>query len=138
MVYLEPMSSSVTFSPSTMVNEPIPGKIRLFKISVPKAVAFIRHTFEFSKRFCPWSPHNLEMKIDLNIKRFFTVKSVTLIVCRIFYFYLFVPAILELEKTFENFSKDLFSNNWNKNIWQVTSGSDIIDKTGVVIVCNVV
>lgn len=48
--YLVPISSSVTTVPSTIVKLPIPGKIRPFKISEPRAVAFIRQTFEFSNK----------------------------------------------------------------------------------------
>lgn len=49
--YFDPISSSVTFSPSTIVKEPIPGNTRLFNISVPNAVALIKQTLEFSNSF---------------------------------------------------------------------------------------
>lgn len=42
--YFEPMSSSVVFFPSTIVNPPIPGSTRDLRISVPRPVAFIRQT----------------------------------------------------------------------------------------------
>lgn len=41
-------------------NIKVPGRIRFFKISVPVAVAFIRHTLEVSRAVCPWSPHSLK------------------------------------------------------------------------------
>ena len=46
--YLLPASSPCTVFPSTTVNEPIPGRIRFFRISVPVAVALMRHTFAAS------------------------------------------------------------------------------------------
>lgn len=45
-----------------MVNEPIPGRTRLFSISVPKAVALIKQTLEFSSSFWPWSPQSLQIQ----------------------------------------------------------------------------
>lgn len=37
----------------------IPGSTRFLSISVPVAVALMRHTWAFSSASCPWSPHNL-------------------------------------------------------------------------------
>ena len=59
---LFPASSPEMTAPSTMVNEPMPGKTNDFKISVPVAVAFMRQTLEFSRALCPWSPHNLTLE----------------------------------------------------------------------------
>ena len=50
---LFPASSPVTREPSTMVNEPMPGKTNDFNTSVPVAVALIKHTLAFSKALCP-------------------------------------------------------------------------------------
>ena len=50
---LFPISSAVTFFPSTIVNLPTPGKTNDFKISVAVAVAPIKHTFDFSRELCP-------------------------------------------------------------------------------------
>lgn len=43
------MSSSVIFLPSIIVKAPIPGKTNDLSVSVPTAVALIKHTFEVSK-----------------------------------------------------------------------------------------
>ena len=59
MTYLLPASSPETTAPSTIVNEPIPGKTNDFSTSVPVAVALIKQTFAFSNADCPWSPHSL-------------------------------------------------------------------------------
>ena len=48
----------VTLLGSRMVKDPTPGRTRDFKISVPVAVAFTRHTDACSRLFCPWSPHS--------------------------------------------------------------------------------
>ena len=45
------MSSSVTIFLSTIVNEPIPGNISDFNISVPTADALIKQIFDDSKHF---------------------------------------------------------------------------------------
>ena len=65
---LLPISSPVIFFPSTMVNLPTPGKTSDFKISVAVAVAPIRHTFDFSREFCPWSPQSLNCRSYLSSK----------------------------------------------------------------------
>lgn len=57
--YLQPMSSSVTRPPSTIVNPPMPGRTIFFNISVPSAVTFTRHNCAASRSDCPCSPHNL-------------------------------------------------------------------------------
>ena len=57
---LHPISSSVTFFPSTIVKAPTPGNTSDFKISVPVPVALIRHTCADSRADCPWSPHSLK------------------------------------------------------------------------------
>lgn len=66
-VYLFPASSPVTKAPSTIVKEPIPGKTRDFKISVPVAVALIKHTFALSNAVWPWSPQSLTMRQIKNV-----------------------------------------------------------------------
>jgi hypothetical protein len=57
---LHPISSSVTFFPSTIVKAPTPGNTSDFHISVPVPVALIRHTCADSRADCPWSPHSLK------------------------------------------------------------------------------
>lgn len=47
--HLAPISSSVIFFPSTMVNPPIPGRTKDFKISVPRPVALIKQTRQLSR-----------------------------------------------------------------------------------------
>ena len=53
MFYLFPASSPETKAPSTIVKEPIPGKTRDFKISVPVVVALMRQTLAFSNAAWP-------------------------------------------------------------------------------------
>lgn len=67
--YLHPISSSLTKLWSIIVKLPTPGSTNPFIISVPKAVAFTRHTWEFSRRVWPWSPHSLEVGVRNLITR---------------------------------------------------------------------
>jgi hypothetical protein len=77
-------------APSTMVNEPMPGKTNDFKVSVPVAVAFIRQTLEFSKALCPWSPHSLSL---IKYMQLFGVLSLFLSVFAMLLLYLQQPII---------------------------------------------
>lgn len=43
----------------------VPGRTRFFKISVPVAVALMRHTLAASSADCPWSPQSLQLYISL-------------------------------------------------------------------------
>ena len=61
LFYLFPASSPETKAPSTIVNEPTPGKTRDFNISVPVVVALIKHTLALSNAVCPWSPQSLSI-----------------------------------------------------------------------------
>jgi len=47
--YFDPMSSSATWFPSIIENAPMPGRTKDLSISVPVAVALIRHTLDPSK-----------------------------------------------------------------------------------------
>lgn len=63
------MSSPVIFLPSRMVKDPTPGSTRFFRISVPVAVALMRHTLAVSRATWPWSPHSLN-KHDIQVYRY--------------------------------------------------------------------
>ncbi len=52
-IYLTLTSSSRIFPLSMTVKEPMPGSIKDFKISVPRAVALIRQTWAVSNANCP-------------------------------------------------------------------------------------
>lgn len=49
----------MTFASSMIVTAPKPGSTSDFNVSVPEALAFIRHTCPASNDAWPWSPHNL-------------------------------------------------------------------------------
>mmetsp|Transcript_7775 Transcript_7775/g.21260 ORF Transcript_7775/g.21260 Transcript_7775/m.21260 type:complete len:207 (+) Transcript_7775:1191-1811(+) len=54
---LLPRSRVVTTASSTTVKEPIPGKTRFFKVSVPVALPLTRQSLHLSRASCPCSPH---------------------------------------------------------------------------------
>ena len=64
MTYLFPKFCCETLESSIMVMKPIPGNTSDLAVSVPEAVAFIKQMWAFSKAACPWSPHNLNKKIN--------------------------------------------------------------------------